>query len=95
MHSPINFHSQGIYTYNIALHRTFYQHPPRALTAASLLGSRLLLPNSRRRQHLLLLKQLRQLAILVHRDEDIASAHKLLINVQLRDRRPVRELLDA
>lgn len=45
--------------------------------------------------HLLLLKELGQVAVLVHRDENIAASHKVLLNVELRDRGPVRVLLDS
>lgn len=46
-------------------------------------------------QDLVLLKELRQVSVLVHGNQDVASAHKLLVDVQLRDRRPVGVLLDA
>lgn len=44
---------------------------------------------------LLLLEHLGQVAILVHRYENIGAANKLLLDVQLGNRRPVRVLLDA
>lgn len=46
-------------------------------------------------QHPLLLQHLGQLAVLVHRHEDVAPADELLVDVQLRDRRPLGVLLDA
>lgn len=46
-------------------------------------------------QDLVLVKQLRQVSILVHRDQDVASANKVLVQVQLRDGGPVRVLLDS
>jgi hypothetical protein len=46
-------------------------------------------------QDLVLLKQLRQVSILMHRDQDVAAANKLLVQVQLGDGRPVRVLLDS
>ena len=48
-----------------------------------------------RHKHILLLKQLAQLAILVHRHEDICATNKLAANVQLRNRLPVAVLLDT
>jgi hypothetical protein len=46
-------------------------------------------------KHILLLKQLAQRAILVHRHEDIRATDKLAANVQLGNRLPVAVLLDA
>jgi hypothetical protein len=46
-------------------------------------------------KHILLLKQLAQRAILVHRHEDICATNKLAANVQLRNRLPVAVLFDA
>lgn len=55
----------------------------------------LLLPFLPLHQNLLLLKQLLQVAVLVHGNQDVAPAHKLLVDVQLWNGRPVRVLLDA
>ena len=46
-------------------------------------------------KHILLLKQLAQRAILVHRHEDIRATNKLAANVQLGNRLPVTVLLDT
>lgn len=46
-------------------------------------------------QDSLLLKHLREVPILVHRHQDITSTNKFLVQVQLRDSRPVRELFDT
>lgn len=46
-------------------------------------------------QDLVLIKQLRQVSILVHGHQDVASTNKLLVQVQLRDGGPVRVLLDS
>ena len=81
MHSPINFIPK-VSILQHHPHRTLYHHPPLIpATATTLLRSRLLLSHSRGRQNLLLLKQLRQLAILMHGDEDIASTDELFIDV--------------
>lgn len=60
-----------------------------------LLALGLPLPLPALHQHPLLLQHLGQLAVLVHRHEDIAPADELLVDVQLRDGRPVGVLLDA
>ena len=44
-------------------------------------------------QNTLLLQQLAQLAILMHRNQYIAPAHKLLVDIELRYGRPIRVLL--
>lgn len=46
-------------------------------------------------ENILLLKQLAQRAILVHRHEDVSATNELVANVQLGDRLPVAVLLDA
>lgn len=46
-------------------------------------------------QHLLLLQELRKLAILMHRNEDVTTANKLLVHIQLWYRRPFRVLFDS
>lgn len=46
-------------------------------------------------QNRLLFKHFCELSILVHRHKDIATANKLLVQIQLRDRRPVRVFFDA
>jgi hypothetical protein len=48
-----------------------------------------------RRKYLLLLQHLRQLATLMHRDQNITSPNELLVDIQLRYRGPFRVLLDA
>ena len=40
-------------------------------------------------------KELAQFAGLIHFAYDIAAADKLALHVELRDRRPIRELFDA
>src|SRR5262249_6023429 len=40
-------------------------------------------------------EQLAQLALLEHLAHDVATAHELTLDVELRDRRPLRERLDA
>lgn len=44
---------------------------------------------------LLLIQELRQITVLVHGHQDVAAADELLVDVQLWDRGPVGELLDA
>lgn len=46
-------------------------------------------------QYFLLLKELRELSILMHRHQDIATADKLLVQIELWDSRPVRVLFDT
>jgi hypothetical protein len=48
-----------------------------------------------RHKHILLLEQLAQRAILVHRHEDVRATNELAANVQLGDRLPIAVLLDA
>jgi len=48
-----------------------------------------------RNKHILVLQKLSQRTILVHRHQDIGSTNKLLVDVQLWYRRPVRVLLDT
>src|ERR1051326_3963005 len=43
----------------------------------------------------LLVEKLGQLALLEHLADDVAAAHELALDVELRDRRPLREALDA
>lgn len=77
----------GIYT--MALNGGSSRHAtplPLFLCALGSFGSR---------QYCLLLEQLRKLAVLVHRDQDVAAADELLVDVQLGDCWPVRVLLDA
>lgn len=47
------------------------------------------------KNNLLLIKQLRQITVLMHRDQNIRSTNKLLRDVELRNRRPVGVLLDT
>lgn len=46
-------------------------------------------------QDLLVLEQLGQFAVLVHRNEDVAAANELLADVELGNRGPVGVLFDA
>lgn len=48
-----------------------------------------------RDQNVLLLEQLGQRAVLVHRHEDIGSTNELLVDVKLRNGRPLRVFLDS
>lgn len=42
-----------------------------------------------------LLQLLHQIPILVHLQQDVTAAHKLTVEVHLRDRGPIREVLDS
>jgi len=55
----------------------------------------LLLRLLHRDEYALLLEHVGELTALVHGDEDVAAANELLIDVELGDSRPIRELLDA
>lgn len=46
-------------------------------------------------QNVLLLEQLGQRAVLVHRHENVGSTDELLVDVELRNGRPLRVLLDS
>lgn len=48
-----------------------------------------------RDKHILLLKQLAQRAVLVHRHQDVGAADELVGNVELRNSLPIAVLLDS
>lgn len=82
--------------YNAIAYRTLDPiHRPYSFFYVSLLLLLLLVALLRLDQDLVLVKQLRQVSILVHGHQDVASANKLLVQVQLRDGGPVRVLLDS
>src|SRR6185369_17946867 len=43
----------------------------------------------------LVVEELAELTLLEHLADDVATAHELALDVELRDRRPLREALDA
>src|SRR5437016_930470 len=45
--------------------------------------------------HALLVEELGQLTLLEHLADDVAATHELALDVELRDRRPLREAFDA
>lgn len=55
----------------------------------------LLVGVEQRRADAQLLQLLHQVAVLVHLQQDVAAAHELAVEVHLRDRGPVGELLDS
>lgn len=82
--------------YNAVAYRTLDSiHRRHLFFYISLLLLLLLVALLRLNQDLVLIKQLRQVSILVHGHQDVASTNKLLVQVQLRDGGPVRVLLDS
>jgi hypothetical protein len=81
--------------YRIEPYRVMSLLSSRAAAAAAAAIARAHLLFLGRHEHILLLEQLCQAPILMHRHHDIRPAHEVLVDVQLRYRGPLRVLFDS